>query len=309
MAAFEQLANLLMIAERSSQKGAVMIDFFRQSEAPAGGDGLAPRTGEAPPVGRVVAENGRICWVISKGDDAYLSDILALDTGIERDAFERVFESARAAGIPFCEKLSQSGLVDPAVIRLTLRSQIGAALAELANLLSQEEIAYSITTIPSTRYSENFTFEALGLLQVANLHSEDLRNELGMLPKAFARVAPKLQAAICFRETEASDIPLVPVSFWARRSLSMSEAIELSLEGIASIQPGDLFVAEISPFTLIAPEESECWVCAYTAPHLCLFQVDTQAQYLGVLSNLLADRRNTLLRSREDAKQRATSDP
>jgi hypothetical protein len=114
-------------------------------------------------------------------------------------------------------------------------------------------------------------------------------------------LAPKLQAAICFRETETSDIPLAPVSCWTRRSLSMSEAIELSLEGIAATQPGDLFVAEISPFTLISPEDSECWVCAYTAPYLCMFQVDTQAQYLGVLSNLLADRREALLQARNKA--------
>jgi hypothetical protein len=305
MAAFEQLANLLLVAERASEKGAITIDLYHRDEAPAGGDGLAPRLEQAPPIGRVVAESRRICWVIAKGDDACLSDILALDTGINREEFERVFEESRLDGTPFCEKLSGSGLVDPDVIRPTLRSQIGASLSVLAGLLSQEEIVYSIASIPHTRYDENFTFETLDLLHIATLHSEDLRNELGQLPKAFARLAPKLQAAICFRETETSDIPLVPVSCWTRRSLSMREAIDLSLEGIAATQPGDLFAAEISPFTLIAPEDSACWVCAYSAPHLCMFQVDTQAQYLGVLSNLLADRREALMQSRDEAEPRA----
>lgn len=307
VAVFEQLSNLLPTAERPSENGAVTIDLYRRDQAPAGGTGLAPAVETPLPVGRVVAENQRICWVITKGEDACLSDILALDTGIDRDQFERVFEVARAEGIPFCEKLSDSGLVDPEVVRLTLRSQIGASLAELAKLQSQEEIVYSIATIPRTAYDENFTFQALDLLQVATVHSEDLREELGKLPKAFARLAPKLQAAICFREAEASDIPLVPVSCWTRRNLSMSEAIELSLEGIAATQPGDLFAAEISPFALITREDSACWVCAYTEPHLCLFQVDTQAQYLGVVSKLLEDRHNALVLSRIATNQRAPS--
>ena len=48
--------------------------------------------------------------------------------------------------------------------------------------------------------------------------------------------------------------------------------------------------AEISPFALFA-RDSACWLAAFDAPHLCLFQVDTQDQYLALLASLIQDRR------------------
>ena len=111
------------------------------------------------------------------------------------------------------------------------------------------------------------------------------------MPSTFSRMAPKLQAAICLRESEVSELPLVPVSCWCRRSIGIGEAIELALAGIAATQPGDLVAEEISPFVLIAPKHAESWLCYDAPPHLCMFQVDTQEQYLALVESLVADRR------------------
>ena len=311
MAVFDHLSNLLLTAERASAKGAVTLDLFSGNECPDTGTALAPLREHTAPIGRVVAEQGRICWVISKGGDACLSDVLALHTGIERERFEHVYAEAREAGVPFCEKLADMGIVEPEVARQVLRKQTASALAELARIESQQEVLYSVATMPPAHYDVRFTFEALELLEVAITQSAELKAELGELPPTFERVSPRVQAALCFRESESSDIPLVPVASNVRRSFAISEAVELALKGLDATQPGDLFAAEISPFALIASgdaNDSECWVCSYTAPHLCLYQIDTQAQYLGVLSSLLADRRETLRLERLQRRKRGAAE-
>jgi hypothetical protein len=292
MSAFDQLANLLLAAERESAGRSVTLDLFQRCEGPLGGASLAPVRGEnAAPIGRVVAEDGRICWAMAKGNDLTLSDVLAADSGVPRATFERIYQSARAEGVPFCEKLATSDVIDVTRVRRALRQQAAGCLAALARISAQESLGLSIAGIPRVSYDESFTFGALEMLQATIHSSAELEGSLGRLPGTYARLAPKLQAAVCFREADAAELALTPVSAWCRRDLALGEALELAAQALAATQPADLVAAEISPFALFA-RDSVCWLAAFDAPHLSLFQVDTQEQYLGLLASLIQDRRD-----------------
>jgi hypothetical protein len=291
MSALDQLANLLLTAERESSGRSVTIDLFQRCEGPLGGASLAPAWGEnAAPIGRVVAEGGRICWAMAKGNDLTLSDLLAADSGVPRATFERIFQSARAEGVPFCEKLATSDIIDVAKVRRALRNQAAGCLAALARISCQEALGLSIAGIPRISYADDFTFGALEMLQATIQGSPELEADLGRLPATYARLAPKLQAGICFREGDAAEFPLTPISAWSRRDLGLGEALKLASLALAATQPGDLVAAEISPFALFA-RDSVCWLASFDPPHLSLFQVDTHEQYLALLGSLIQDRR------------------
>lgn len=291
MSSFDHLADLLLAAERASAGRAVSLDLFYRNEVAGGGGPLAPVWGDhSAPIGRIVAERGRICWIIAKGNDLTLSDVLAADSGVPRATFERIYQSAKAEGTPFCEKLARSDIIDVGKVRSALRRQAAGALATLARIDSQDELARSVAGIPDVTYDADFTFASLEMLQASIQHSPELTEALGRLPATFARLGPKLRAALCFRESEDSELSLVPVSCWGRRDFSLSSALELALQAIAATQPSDLVAAEIGPFPLIT-RDSEWWLCAYSEPHLSLFLVDTRAQYLKLLSSLIEERR------------------
>ncbi len=291
MAALDHLASLLLTAERESSSRSVTIDLFQRWEGPLGGASLAPAWGEnAAPIGRLVAEDGRICWVMAKGNDLTLSDVLAADSQVPRATFERIYQSARAEGVPFCEKLATSDVIDVTQVRRALRKQAAGCLAALARLSCQENLGLSIAGIPRISYDDDFTFGALEMLQATIQNSPELEGALGRLPGTYARLAPKLQAGVCFRENDASELPLTPISAWCRRDLGLGEALDLASLALAATQPGDLVAAEISPFALFA-RDSVCWVASFDAPHLSLFQVDTHEQYLALLASLIQDRR------------------
>lgn len=291
MSAFDHLASLLLAAERESIGRCVTLDLLARCEGELGGTPLAPARAEnAAPIGRVVAENGRICWVMAKGNDLTLSDLLAADSGVPRATFERIYQSARAEGIAFCEKLATSDIIDVAKVRRALRDQAAGCLSALARISSQESLGLSIAGISRISYDDDFTFGALEMLQATIQSSPELEGELGRLPCTFARLAPKLQAAVCFRESDASELPLTPISAWSRRDLRLGEALELAALALAATQPADLVAAEISPFSLFS-RDCVCWLACFDAPHLSLFQVDTPDQYLALLAGLIQDRR------------------
>jgi hypothetical protein len=292
MPTFDHMTTLLLTAEQASNGGAVTVDLFHGNEEVLSGGALAPIwEGDATPIGRLVAQKGRICWVMAKGRGATLSEILTGETGVPRETLEEIFRTAKAEGIPFCEKLASFDLVEGDSVRRALRNQAGAALASLAWTRNQEELACSIGRIPHLSYDPRFTFDALELLQAAIQQSKELKRDLGRLPFTYARLAPKLQAAICFRESPSGDVPLVPVSCWCRRSIGIGDALDLAYSGLSATQPSDLVASEISPIALISHGNSECWLCSYTEPYLCLFQIDTQAQYLALMESLVAERR------------------
>lgn len=292
MPTFDHMATLLLTAERASSAGAVTVDLFHSNEEVLSGGALAPIWEEdGAPIGRMVAQKGRICWVMVKGAGSTLSEILTGETGVPRETLEEIFRAAKAEGIPFCEKLAGVDLVKENEVRRALRNQAGAALASLAWARNQQELACSIGKIPHLSYDPRFTFDALELLQAAIQQSVELKQELGALPLTYARMAPKLQAAICFRESPTGDLPLTPVSSWCRRSIGIGEALDLAFDGLSATQPSDLVASEISPIALISHGNSECWLCSYTEPYLCLFQIDTQAQYLALMESLVEERR------------------
>ncbi len=290
MSIFDHLARLILSAERSSADSAVTIDLFLRSQEVLQRGSLTPAWEADALLGRIVAERGRICWVLAKGKDLTLSDLLAADSGVPRATFERIYQSARAEGIPFCEKLAMSDVIDVSHVRRVLRDQASSALGALAHVDAQEEVACAIAGIPDVTYDNDFTFGGPEVLQAAIQGSPELMRDLGRLPETYARLGPKLRGAFCFRETESQEFALVPVSAWCRGDLSLGDAFDVAAAGLAATQSTPFVAAGLEPFPLIS-HGRDTWLCAYREPFLSLFLVDAQAQYLKLLSSLVRERR------------------
>ncbi len=290
MSVVDYLASLLLTAERASSEGAVTIDMFPRNDASPSGE-LSTFWEGAAPVGRIVAERGRVCWVMAKGCEATVSDLLAAETGIPRQQLEDVYQAAKTDGSPFCETVANAGLVSPDEVRRTLRRQAAEALLMLAHIQSKDPVTVSVARIPRLRYDERFTFAALEILEAAIAGSKQLQERLGALPATYARMAPQLEAALCFRESNEADLSLVPIACRPPANLSLGGALDLSLAGLQATQPDDPVGAEIAPFALVAREASEWWLCAYAPPHLCLFQLNSRAEYLEIVAGLVAEQR------------------
>lgn len=291
MPVIDQLASLLLTAERASAEGAVTIDLFLRNESGTAGGELAPMWSGQTPIGRIVAESGRICWVMAKGCDTTVSDLLASETGIPRKQLEDVYEVARTEGSPFCETLAAAGLVSPEDVCNTLRRQTAAAAVTLARMDSEDQTVVSVARIPPLSYDVNFTFDALTVIATATTESPELRHELGEPPATYTELSPRLAAALCFRESDSSDLSLVPIAGDARDGLHLSEALELALAGLAATDPSDPVLAGIAPFPLVPNGDSEWWLCDHVSPYLCLYQVNGESDYLNVLETLVAARR------------------
>lgn len=291
MPVIDQLASLLLTAERASSDSAVTIDIFPRNETQAAGSGLRPMWAGQAPIGRIVAEDGRVCWIMAKGCDTTVSDLLAAETGIPRKQLEDVYEVARTEGSPFCEVLASAGLVSPDDVRNTLRRQTAAAAVTLARMDTEDDTVVSVARIPRGTYDAQFTYDALTVLATATGESAELRAELGSAPESYKQLAPQVEAALCFRESEASDLTLIPIAVTAGSGLLFASALELALEALAATEPADPVLAEIAPLPLVVRGDSEWWLCDHTAPHLCLYQINSRDDYLRVLETLVLARR------------------
>ncbi len=277
----EHLVRILVAAERQSAERAVVMDLH-----PVGAGAQRPG---APAIGRVTAQNGRICWAMARGHDLTLTEVLAADSGVPVATFERIYEAARSERVPFCEKLADSDVIDVGAVRRALASQAASCLATLARNDARARLELSVGRMPPFSYDDQFTFGALELLQTAIHHSAELRAEAGSAPPFFAALCPELDAAICLREWDAGDA-LAPVATWRLGEFGLNRVMSLALEGLAKARPEDALAEEIAPFALLC-EGGECWLSAWQAPHLALFRIRSRKQYHAILEKLLAARR------------------
>jgi hypothetical protein len=65
--------------------------------------------------------------------------------------------------------------------------------------------------------------------------------------------------------------------------------LDLAVSALDATQPSDPVLAEISPFALISSGNSEWWLCDYSAPYLCLYQVNTRGEYRALVAALAND--------------------
>ena len=287
MAVIDQLASLLLTAERASADGTVTIDVFLRNETGRADGGLVPMWADQSPIGRIVAENERICWVMAKGSDTTVSDLLAAETGIPRKQLEDVYQAAQTDGSPFCETLAAAGLVSAEEVRQTLRRHTAAAAVALAHMGSDDETIVSVARIPSAAYDTEFTHDALMVLAAAGNESDEFRAKLGNPPDSFVTLAPKVEAALCMRESDHSELSLVPIAAHGNAGIRLTDALELGLQALDATAPSDPVLAEIDPFPLIMRGESEWWLCHYSAPHVCLYQLNGRRDYLDALEALV----------------------
>jgi hypothetical protein len=276
----EHLVRLLIAAERQSAERAMVMEL-----RPVGARGARSA---AETIGRVAAQNGRICWAMARGHDLTLSDVLAADTGVPLATFERIFEAARSERVPFCEKLADSDVIDVGAVRRALAKQAAGCLATLARNDANARLELSIGRVPPLSYDDDFTFGGLELLQAAIRGSLELREEAGPVPDFFAALRPRVDAAVCFCERPGSET-LTPVSTWCRGELTLAGALDLAMRALEQTRPEDSLAAEIAPLALI-PHSGHSWLAAWQEPHLALFRVASRKQYDDVASALLSAR-------------------
>lgn len=279
----EHLVRLLVAAERQSADRAMVMDLHPVGTRAAGA--------QRPPVGRVAAQNGRICWAMARGHDLTLSDVLAADSGVPVATFERIFEAARSEKVPFCEKLADSDIIDVGEVRRALARQAAGCLTTLAQNDAEARLELSVGRVPLFSYDDQFTFGALELLQVALHGSLELRDEAGPPPDFFTALRPRVDAAICFREWPDSDT-LAPVSSWCRGELALASAMDLAIRALQETRPEDPLAAQIAPLALLI-QSGQSWLAAWHAPFLALFRVSSRKQYDAVAEALLTARRDS----------------
>ena len=291
MPVMDQLTSLLITAERASAESPVTLDVFHRGQAAPSSDGSTDTESVQAPLGRIVADAGRICWVAAKGYNTTMSDLLAAATGIPARQLEDVYEVACTEGSPFCETLVATGLVSAEEVHDTLRQQTADAARTLAGNNEDDKNTVCVARIPRLAYDPCFTFGALEVLEAAISGSQELRLGEASVPSRYQQVAARSTAALCFRESDGPELPFVPVAGGSHSGLTLAEAVELALAGLAASQPADAVLAEITPFPLVLNGDSEWWICEHAAPHLCLYQVNARDEYLDVMEALVSGRR------------------
>lgn len=290
MPAMEQLAYLLLTAERASANGAVTIDLFPRGEDGPGGAELTPLWAGPTPIGRLVAENGRVCWVMAKGCDVTVSDVVAEESGIPREQLEQVYEVARQDGSPFCETLANAGLVSPEEIRKALLRRTAAGAAALADADSGDDAVLSVARVNALSYETRFTYGALEIIDSVFTASEEWKRELARVPASWTSASEGLEAALCFRESSGQELSVTPIASRAPETLSLGDAVDLAMAGLEATQPPDAVLADISPYSVIPGPRGEWWLCSYATPHIQLFQINSPHEYRRVLAELLSTR-------------------
>ncbi len=116
------------------------------------------------PVGSVLIEAGRICWIAAKGLNRRLSGLLMVGASeADRERFESIFEWCREKGAPLGETLLQHRLVDEAGLREAILRHSAESLLSLAPVANEVQWVEH----QRRRYDARFTFCATELFVTA----------------------------------------------------------------------------------------------------------------------------------------------
>ncbi|MBL9027550.1 MAG: hypothetical protein JNL21_35490 [Myxococcales bacterium] len=116
------------------------------------------------PVGTILLEGGRICWIGAKGLGRRLTDLLTERSGgLGREQVEDVFGWCSRTGSPLGEALIESGLLGPDGLREALSRHSAESLLLIAPHAEQVQWL----SHKHRRYDARFTFRAFDLLLAA----------------------------------------------------------------------------------------------------------------------------------------------
>lgn len=271
----ERLVKILFAAEDASAGGVATLDF------------LATR--EPSVIGSVIAEDGRICWALAQGQRPSISDLLAEELGVAREQLEEIFVKAQAAGRPFGEEVVSQRLANQDDVRRCLRRQTVTALTALCATWDGDTKQCSTTRAPGvTAYDPKFTMAGTELLLECRAQPA-LQAEGGEPPPDFRGLAAETPAAICFLETGADDLPLIPVASHNTLDMTVGAALAIGREALAVVRPPALLAAGIEPFGVLAHHDGLGIVCARRAPYVCVFETADRSHYSKLAAHLLAN--------------------
>lgn len=276
-----RLAEILSAAEREASGRIATLD-------------LLGRDGEDV-LGRLTAENGRLCWAMARDQTPRISDIFAEECGVPRTLLEETFQAARERGTPFGEELVARSLVGEDDLRRCLRRQMVTALLWLCRSWPGGA-GYRVSTTERISYDPAFTAAPLALLLDCVSQLPELGGAVRELPPAFRALAPRLGAALCFVSACAETRALVPVAASNAGALSVGGALDVGRDAMAVVAPPALQAAEIRPYAVLVHRDGEGLVVSWSGSHVCVFEVQGRDQYGELLAHLVAEHR-----SRRDA--------
>lgn len=271
----ERLARILLAAERSSEKGASIIDLFAEN-----GTDL---------VGRVAAERGRICWAVARIQTLRVSDIFAEEMKISREALDEIFDTAKLNGRPFGEELVLRGLAEEEQLRSCLQRQMVAALTALCEVWAgDDDQSLRAEDALKQTYDASFTALPMDLLFACLEAAPSLREEAQTPSSTYTDLAAQMRAAVCFRGTSSPELPMIPIAASKTGEMAFAAALSLGRETLAVVRPAALRAASIDPFAVLAHRGGEGVVCAAEEPHFYVFEVGERSEYGALLSHLSA---------------------
>jgi hypothetical protein len=112
------------------------------------------------PIGAVLVERGRVCWVAAHGLQRRLRDLLRSSARADEAVLDRTYERCRAEGLLLGETLVAQGILQSAELESALRRHSAECLAHLC----QTPQPLSWASHLGRGYAPQFTFRALELL-------------------------------------------------------------------------------------------------------------------------------------------------
>ena len=256
--------------------------LLRLEEKSVGTAGVLPvhlrqlRSGDNQQAGMIMAEGGRLCWASSPRASSRLSDLLLAVSGISRGQIEKVFQFCRRTGKPLGEHMVSLGILTRDQLRDALLSHTTAALFSLGRLMEIGEASPAHFRASDDRtYNPMFTFSALELVVEMLQREPDLRVAAGPAPPTFERWTPQVQHAICFLETAWEDIPGIPIRYRGAVDMSLGDALQLFRHCRDPAESPALAATASHPAGTVVRHGDQSWLASYSAPHLCLFRVDS----------------------------------
>ncbi len=110
--------------------------------------------------------------------------------------------------------------------------------------------------------------------------------------EALSALAARVTAALCFRETNCSEIPVVPVISFGVDALPIHALLSLGRDALGVARPVALAAGSIHPYAVLVHLNGSGVICALDGPYLWVFEIGGRAEYGEVMAHLQARSRS-----------------
>lgn len=203
------------------------------------------------PIGTILVESNRVCWIAAAGMSRRLRDILRGHCGIaiSEENLDAIYERCRRERRPLGEALVASGLVSSEQMRSAIKQHTVESLlavdASLVRAQQRDVDAWPLTWIEHAGhgYNPRYTFSATEILAAAGALSLD-ETTADLVADHLNAIGVAACAAVAFGATQGG----TPLFVGARTTLSVSvqHLLELAAWADAALAASNGFSPEVA---------------------------------------------------------------